>query len=50
MLIKIILNLSLLSLPLSVCNSGFGPKFSLNFLFTTMVVLLLIPSTIQEGG
>lgn len=49
MLIKIILNLSLLSLPLSVCNSGFGPKF-LNFLFTTLVVLLLISYTIEEGG
>lgn len=49
MLIKIILNLSLLSLPLSVCNSGLGPKFS-NFLFTTMVILLLISSTIEEGG
>lgn len=50
MLIKIILNLSLLSLPFSVHNSGFGPKVSLNFLFTTMVFLLLILSTMEEGG
>lgn len=50
MLIKIILNLSLPSLPFSEHNSGFGHKFSLNFLFTTMVFLLLISSIVEEGG